>query len=72
MRSHNGKSTKLAEINRKMMKFNYNIMWYSVAEQKRCKQKEIPILNGKYPVKFVIDCDSVYIADFKSAGQNSY
>lgn len=36
------------------------------------KKKEIPILNGKYQVKFLIGQENVYIVDFKSARQNSY
>ncbi len=35
-------------------------------------RKEIPILNGKYQVKFLIGQENVYIVDFKSARQNSY
>ncbi|WP_202796552.1 type II toxin-antitoxin system RelE/ParE family toxin [Haemophilus haemolyticus] len=33
------------------------------------KKKEIPILNGKYLVKFLIGRETVYIVDFKSAKQ---
>ncbi|CAM3723174.1 type II toxin-antitoxin system RelE/ParE family toxin [Avibacterium avium] len=95
-----------------MMKFDYNIVWYSVAENKLLKQadyilqksqnpiiseqfydaiksevdklsytadiykfrkrKEIPILNGKYQVKFLIGIENVYIVDFKAAWQNAY
>lgn len=36
------------------------------------KKKEIPILNGKYQVKFLIGQENVYIVDFKSSRQNSY
>lgn len=36
------------------------------------RKKEIPILNGKYQVKFLIGQENVYIVDFKSARQNSY
>lgn len=94
------------------MKFDYDIIWYRVAEQKLIKQsewilqqsknkfvaeqfydsiksevdklsytadiyrvrkrKEVPILNGKYQVKFLIGRNRVYIVDFKSARQNSY
>ena len=94
------------------MKFDYDIIWYSLAEQKLLtqaewilqqsqnpivaeqfydaiksevdklsftadiyrlrKRKEMPILNGKYQVKFLIGRDKVYIVDFKSARQNAY
>ena len=36
------------------------------------KKKEIPILNGKYLVKFLISAHTVYIVDFKSAKQQHY
>ena len=36
------------------------------------KKKEIPILNGKYLVKFLICAHTVYIVDFKSAKQQHY
>lgn len=36
------------------------------------KQKEIPILNGKYQVKFLIGRENVFIVDFKSARQHRY
>lgn len=36
------------------------------------QEKEIPILNGKYQVKFLIGQENVYIVDFKSSRQNSY
>lgn len=36
------------------------------------KKKEIPILNGKYLVKFLIGRETVYIVDFKSAKQKNY
>lgn len=36
------------------------------------KKKEIPILNGKYLVKFLIGSQTVYIIDFKSAKQQHY
>lgn len=36
------------------------------------RKKEIPILNGKYQVKFLIGKQHVYIVDFKSARQNTY
>lgn len=36
------------------------------------RKKAIPILNGKYQVKFLIGKQNVYIVDFKSARQNSY
>lgn len=95
-----------------MMKLDYHIVWYELAEQKllrqaeyilQCSQniivaeqfydaiksevdklsftaeiyrfrrkKEIPILNGKYQVKFLIGKENVYIVDFKSARQNTY
>ncbi|WP_338705617.1 type II toxin-antitoxin system RelE/ParE family toxin [Pasteurella multocida] len=95
-----------------MMKLDYNIIWYDLAERKLLKQaeyileksqniiiaeqfydaiksevdklsytadvykfrkkKEVPILNGKYQVKFLIGSENVYIVDFKSAWQNTY
>ena len=94
------------------MKFDYNILWHEIAEDKLLnqakyillqsqnriiaenfydaiksevdklsftadvyrlrKKKEIPILNGKYWVKFLIGRDNVYIIDFKSSKQNTY
>ena len=36
------------------------------------KKKEIPLLNGKYIVKFLIGAHTVYIIDFKSAKQQHY
>ncbi|QPB42822.1 type II toxin-antitoxin system RelE/ParE family toxin [Rodentibacter haemolyticus] len=94
------------------MKFDYNVIWYDLAESKLLnqanyileksqniiiaeqfydaiksevdklsytadvykfrKRKEVPILNGKYQVKFLIGLENVYIVDFKSARQNTY
>ena len=34
------------------------------------KKKEIPLLNGKYVVKFLVSTHTVYIIDFKSAKQH--
>ena len=34
------------------------------------KKKEIPLLNGKYIVKFLVGAHTVYIIDFKSAKQH--
>ena len=36
------------------------------------KKKEIPLLNGKYIVKFLVGAHTVYIIDFKSAKQQHY
>ena len=36
------------------------------------KKKEIPLLNGKYIVKFLVGVHTVYIIDFKSAKQQHY
>lgn len=36
------------------------------------KKKEIPILNGKYQVKFLVGKSTVYIIDFKSSKQHQY
>ena len=36
------------------------------------KKKEIPLLNGKYIVKFLVGAHTVYIIDFKSAKPQHY
>ena len=36
------------------------------------KKKEIPLLNGKYIVKFLVGAHTVYIIDFKSAKHQHY
>lgn len=36
------------------------------------KKKEIPLLNGKYIVKFLVGAHTVYIIDFKSTKQQHY
>ena len=36
------------------------------------KKKEIPLLNGKYIVQFLVGAHTVYIIDFKSAKQQHY